>query len=158
MRVEAEKIRAVIKNYWLLINIEDRYSPFPLTGFRSPFEETLWLEFGVELFVLGVPGFMSFPLLLVTTCFPPPSVFMVGGEDAESLLFELLDEDWTAFCWASLSCFRNLALLFWNHTWEKEKLRLTPTEVQFPFISCLSLPYFFLFFPSLLSTWNLKNF
>jgi hypothetical protein len=67
------------------------------------------LEFGVvEIFDKGELGFFI--------SFGVPDLVSLFTCVMESLVeLELL----VTFCWASLSCFRNLALLFWNQTWKK---------------------------------------
>lgn len=76
-----------------------------LTDFKSPLlDDKLVFEFGVD----GVDGFISFEHI-------PLVLFSLFTELHERPSFD----DWLPFCEANLSCLRNFARLFWNHTWKK---------------------------------------
>lgn len=103
---------------WFNFKIDKLNSP--LKGLTSPFElwwlEMLVLLFGVVLIAdPGEPGFTSLPGVLLPAGLDPPlepvSLFTADCWLPES---DVLD----AFCCASRSCLRNLALRFWNHTWK----------------------------------------
>lgn len=85
-------------------SLHSSYVPF--NGFKSPLFE--WCDDAVEFGVvdtvdIGEPGRISFGVVL------PADLLSVLINESE-----LLD----TFCWASRSCFRNLARRFWNQTYK----------------------------------------
>lgn len=110
--------------------------PLPFMGFTSLLLEETLLGV-VDTVAVGVPGLTSlllpapppgfpdtaepapacFPLpdsFFTTCCWPPP----VTPSPTVELppLLPPVEDDWDAFCCANLSCLRNLARRFWNHT------------------------------------------
>lgn len=83
----------------------------PFNGLISPFE---WCDEALELGVvetveIGEPGLISFGVV-----FPPPLLLLPDFPSA--LICESEELLLVTFCWASRSCLRNFARLFWNQT------------------------------------------